>query len=306
MEYVKKLDDFELKGQSVITLGKFDGVHRGHKKLIHRVQKIGREQGLKTVIFTFDVSPQARMGAIKAGMLMTNQERYQILKAMGLNVLVECPFTDAVRNMTAEDFVKDILMKRLHGAAIVVGADFHFGQGRSGNPEFLCRMGRQLGFEVEVLAKEKDGDREISSSYIREELTAGHMEKVNDLLGKPYYISGKILHGRHLGHSLGFPTINQIPEQGKLLPPKGVYISRTRVAGQCYQSITNIGKKPTVRGKEMGVESYLFQCSKNLYDQEACVELLSYRRPEQKFNSTEELKSQLYRDVQDAREYFEI
>ena len=175
MEYVKELDHFELNSPSVITLGKFDGVHKGHRKLIGRVKEIGRQKDLKTVIFTFDISPQVRMGAMKASMLMTNRERYNILRSMGVDTLVECPFTDTVRNMEAEEFVRSILIGQLHAAAIVVGADFHFGRGRSGNPEFLRRMGRQCGFAVEVLAKEKDGERDISSSYIREELTAGHI-----------------------------------------------------------------------------------------------------------------------------------
>ena len=305
MEYVKELDHFELNSTSVITLGKFDGVHRGHRKLIGRVKEIGRQKDLKTVIFTFDISPQVRMGAMKASMLMTNRERYNILRSMGVDTLVECPFTDTVRNMEAEEFVRSILIGQLHAAAIVVGADFHFGRGRSGNPEFLRRMGRQCGFAVEVLAKEKDGERDISSSYIREELTAGHMEKVGNLLGNPYFISGKVIHGRHLGHSLGFPTINQIPEPDKMLPPRGVYVSMTKVAGKRYQSVTNIGKKPTVKGKEVGVETYLLQCDQNLYGQDAVVEILSYRRPEQKFHSVEELKAQLRRDVRDAQAFFE-
>lgn len=303
MEYINSIDAIQLHKPGVVTLGKFDGVHRGHQKIIHRVQEIGRQEGYRSIVFTFDVSPQVQMGARKAQMLMTNRERREILHSMGVDLLVECPFTDQIRNMEAEDFVADVLLGRLGAKAIIVGADAHFGRGRRGNPDFLLKMGRQCGFGVEVIEKERDGGRDISSSYVREELAAGHMEKVNELLGYPYFISGCVVHGRHLGHDLGFPTINQVPELGKMLPPRGVYISQTRIEGRLYRGVTNIGTKPTVKGKEMGVETHLFDCSQNLYGKAATVQLLSFRRPEQKFSSREMLVQQLRRDIQDAREY---
>mgnify|MGYP004449588721 CR=1 FL=1 len=304
MDYIKNLNHFKLNRSSVITVGKFDGIHKGHRKLISRVKEIGRQRGLKTVIFTFDISPQIRVSTMKESMLMTNQERYNILYSIGVDMLVECPFTDSVQNMEAEEFVRSIMIEQLHASVIVVGSDFYFGRERSKNSEFLCRIGREYGFVVEVLEKEKDGERDISSSYIREELTGGHMEKVEQLLGHPYFIKSKILYGSYLGHSLGFPTINQIPASEKMLPPRGVYVSVTKVAAKWYHSVTNIGKKPTVQGRNVGVETYLFQCDQNLYGREAVVEILSYRRPECKFHSLEELKAQLRRDLQDAQDFF--
>ncbi len=303
MEYINSIDAIQLHKPGVVTLGKFDGVHRGHQKIIHRVQEMGRQEGYQSIIFTFDVSPQVHMGDRKGQMLMTNRERREILHSMGVDLLVECPFTDQIRNMEAEDFVTDILLGRLGAKAIIVGTDAHFGRGRRGNPDFLLKMGRQWGFHVEIIEKERDGGREISSSYVREELAAGRMEKVNDLLGYPYFISGCVVHGRHLGHALGFPTINQIPDPGKMLPPKGVYISQSRIEGRLYRGVTNIGTKPTVKGKDMGVETHLFDCSQNLYGKAATVQLLSFRRPEQKFSSQDLLVQQLRRDIEDAREY---
>ena len=302
MEYVKRLEDIKVKKSGVVTLGKFDGVHRGHRKLIERVLQIGKKEDCETAVFTFDVSPQVRMGSAKAKMLMTNEERRSLLKEIGVDLLVECPFTEAVQNMEAEEFVEKVLIGRLRMKYAVVGTDFHFGRGRRGNPEFLRRMGKEMDFSVEIVQKEKDGSRDISSTYVREELEAGRMENVRRLLGYPFFVSGKIVHGRHKGHSFGYPTINQVPEPEKLLPPWGVYTSRTRVGGKLYNSVTNIGKKPTVRGKELGAETYLFDCDENLYGLEARVELLSFQRPERKFESEQALMAQLRRDAEEAQE----
>lgn len=302
MEYIKKLEEINMKKPGVVTLGKFDGVHRGHRKLIGRVLKISEREDCSSIVFTFDVPPRVRMGAAGIKTLLTNEERRCLLRKTGVDVLVECPFTEQIQNMEAEEFVEDVLIGRLHMAYAVVGTDFHFGRGRRGNPEFLQRLGKQMGFSVEIVQKERDGSREISSSYVREELEAGHMDSVRRLLGYPYFISGKIVHGRHKGHSFGYPTINQVPAPEKLLPPWGVYSSRTRIGGKDYDSVTNVGRKPTVHGKALGVETYLFGCSENLYGQEARVDLLAFQRPERKFESEEALIAQLGRDAEEARE----
>lgn len=304
MQYIKDVNNYELDGRSVITLGKFDGVHRGHRKLIRRVKELAREMGARTTIFTFDIPPQVEMGARRQKMLMTNAERADFLRDMDTDVLVECPFTEEVRCMSAEDFVKNILLDRLHMQAAVVGPDFHFGRNRQGSAAFLREAGERYGFAVEVVAKEKDEGVDISSSRIRSELECGRIEHVNRMLGYPYFVTGPIVHGRHLGHSLGFPTINQIPDPEKMLPPFGVYISRTAVAGKIYQGVSNIGVKPTVQGHFVGVETYLFDCSLDLYGQEAKVDLLHYRRPEKKFDSIDELKEQMDLDIQAADEFF--
>ncbi len=303
MRYITDLKALKNLAPSVVTLGKFDGVHRGHQKLIRLVQEIGREKGWKTAAFTFDVSPQVKMGMRRSQMLMTNEERRIQLEKYGLDYLVECPFTDEVKNMEPEDFVKKILVEQMHARAIVVGADFHFGKKRRGDAALLQRMGEELNLEVHIESKEQDGKRDISSSYIREELSLGHMEKVTELLGTPYSVKGEIVHGNHIGHTLGFPTINQIPEPSKLLPPNGVYLSRTLVDGREYDGISNVGTKPTVQGEKIvGIETHLLFFSGDLYGKEARVQLLSFRRPEKKFDSLEDLKAQLDLDIREARE----
>ncbi|MDO4623421.1 MAG: bifunctional riboflavin kinase/FAD synthetase [Eubacteriales bacterium] len=305
MEYIKDIQNWQTAETCAVTLGKFDGVHRGHRKLIERIHRLARLHGWKTAVFTFEIAPQVYMKERIPSLLMTNTERAEFLRDLDTDILVECPFTDAIKNMEAEDFVRDMLVERLHAAVVVAGTDFRFGKDRKGNAAFLKELGAKYHFQVEIIPKETDGEREISSTYIREELVAGRMEKVQELLGYPYYLESTIVHGRHLGHSLGFPTINQVPEPEKILPPRGVYVSRTYVGGKYYQGVSNIGVKPTVDGSAVGVETYLFDCSRDLYGQNARVELLSFRRPEQKFASIEELKQQMDRDIQGADQYFE-
>ena len=304
MEYIQELEEYHGADPCVVTLGKFDGVHKGHRKLIARVKEIAREHGWRTAVFTFQVSPQVCMGARRPKMLMTNEERREILRELDVDLLFECKFSDKIRTMEPEDFVREILLERLHACAVVMGTDFHFGKDRAGNSDVMKQMGEKYGFLVEVLSKERYQGKEISSSYIREELTLGHMEKITELMGQPYFITGEIVHGRHLGHSLGFPTINQIPDPVKMTPPWGVYYSRTLVAGRWYPGISNIGMKPTVGGTAVGLETYLFDCSLDLYGQTARVELLSFRRPEEKFADIDELKEQMDRDIQAADLYF--
>ena len=306
MEHKTRIEEVQAERDGVITLGKFDGVHRGHRKLLARVHEIARQQSLQAVVFTFSIAPQIHLGERPAQMLMTNRERAAFLREQNIDLLVECAFTEQIRNMEAETFIRDVLVGRLRAKALVVGTDFRFGKERAGTPEFLCACADKYGFTVDVIEKEKDNEtgRDISSTYTREELARGNMEKVTDLLGYPYFVTGEIVHGRHLGHSLGFPTINQIPDPGKMLPPYGVYFSRTTVAGKIYQGISNIGVKPTVEGKDVGIETYLFDCSFDLYGQEARVELLHFRRPEQHFDSLEDLQRQIDADINAADRFF--
>lgn len=305
MKHITELDNFTNERPSVVTLGKFDGVHRGHRKLLARVHEIARSRGYDAAVFTFSVSPQVQMGARKAKMLMTNSERAAYLREQNIDLLIECPFTEEIRTMEAGVFVEEILIRRMQAKAVVVGTDFRFGLNRTGTPDFLRQYAEKGVFTVDIIEKEQDTKpRDISSTYIREELAEGRMEKVRELLGYPYFVTGEIVHGRHLGHTLGFPTINQVPDPEKMLPPNGVYFSRTRVGGKWYQGVSNVGVKPTVNGNAMGIETYLFDCSLDLYGQKARVELLSYRRPEMKFASIEALKNQMDADIQSADEYF--
>lgn len=300
MEYITNTLDFRLKNRSVVTLGKFDGLHRGHRKLLSRTLE-GKKEGLETVVFTFDVSPLVKLGKRIKRTILTNEERKLLLEQMQIDCLIECPFIPEVIEMEAEDFIEKILVEQLHAARVVVGPDFHFGYQRRGTSDLLKRMGKELGFDVEILEKEKCRGRDISSTWVREVLREGRIETVNELLGYPYFVQEKIVHGRQLGRKMGIPTINQIPLDGKLLPPFGVYASKTYVKGKCYCGISNIGVKPTVKVPFAGVETYLFDCDEDLYNQAARVEFYHFVRPECKFDSLEELQEQIQRDADAGR-----
>ena len=296
MEYFQSDGAFPRLSDSAVTLGKFDGVHRGHKKLISRVLE-KKEEGLQAVVFAFTSSEK---------MIITRKERSGLLERLGIDVLVECPLTEEIRHMKPDTFVREILVSDLHAASVVIGEDFRFGFERKGTPETLQLLGDRYGFETSVIPKEMEGKRKISSTYIREELKDGHMEKVTSLLGMPFFLEETIVHGAGLGHRRLLPTINQIPSEDKLLPPNGVYASRAELEGRSYYGMTNIGYKPTVDGSFLGVETYLFGCGEDLYDQECRLHLLHYQRPEKRFTNLEQLKAQLQKDARETEEWLEI
>ena len=214
--------------------------------------------------------------------------------------------TDSFKHQKAENFIKEILLGDLHAGFVAVGEDYRFGYGRKGTPQLLKSFGAKYGFHAEVISKEMDGRRKVSSTFIREELKKGKMEKVEDLLGRPYFLAGEILHGRGLGHRMLLPTTNMIPDPDKLMPPNGVYITVSHFENQVYGGITNIGCKPTVGGESfIGVETYLFDCSQDLYGKPCKVEFLHYLRPEHKFPSLEALKTQLLKDAQQGKDFMD-
>ena len=228
-----------------------------------------------------------------------------MLRKWGVDYLLECPFVESISHMEAEEFVRKILVERLHVRYLAVGTDFRFGCQRRGDYRLLQRLSAECGYEVEVVKKACWQGEEISSSRIRQELEQGHMELVNQLLGYAYSVTGEVLHGRKIGRTLGMPTMNIVPSVRKLLPPNGVYATRTVIAGELFEGITNIGYKPTVGAETWkGVETYLFDLDRNLYGEVLTVRFYGYERPERKFDSLEELKNRIGQDVEWGRTYF--
>ena len=305
MKYISENMDFKLKNTAV-TLGKFDGIHRGHRLLIDEVLSL-KGQGYTSVMFTFLYHPYNLLSDNEVKLIFTEEEKRARLESMGMDVLISYPFTNETKNIQPEDFIKDILVNKLDVKVIVVGNDFRFGKNRRGDVEMLKAMESVYGYKVIAFEKKRWKDTVISSSTIRDELAKGNMEDVNEMLGQPYYIHGKVLHGRKIGRTLGMPTTNLTPNTYKLLPPSGVYVSRTIIDGISYPGMTNIGYKPTVGAEEFkGVETYMYDFDGDLYGQEIDVELLTYKRQELKFNSLEELKFTMEEDLAIGRKYFGI
>ncbi len=296
MEYIQGTTEFFIPEHTAVTLGKFDGVHKGHQKLIHQILNL-RKDGLKSVVFTTNPG--------KKQLLLTEEEQRDILFRQGADYVIRCPFIPQISHMEPEAFIDRILIGQLHAKKIVVGTDFRFGYQRRGDCNLLINLQEKYGYQVIVMQKEKRGSRDISSTYIREELEKGDMALVNELLGYPFPIMGEVSHGRKVGRTLGMPTANLIPPDEKLLPPNGVYISKTAVDGREYTGITNIGYKPTV-GKTAfrGAETYLFHFEQDLYGKRIEVQLYQYVRPEKKFQSLEELTERIKVDISLGKEYF--
>ncbi len=295
MEYLRIDKDFPRISNSAVTLGKFDGIHRGHRKLVEKIVE-QKQEGAQAVVLALGKASKT---------ILTKEERCKLLEEMGVDVLIDCPLTDRIRHMKVDSFIKEILMGDLQATYVAVGEDFRFGYERAGSPAMMERYGKKYGFHTEVLPKEMDGKRKISSTYIREELNRGNMEKFSFLMGMDFSVEGIIEHGRGMGHKYLLPTTNLIPPTEKLMPPNGVYITVSHINNKNYQGITNVGHKPTVGGEKfIGVETYLFDCDENLYGEYCKVDFKKFLRPEQKFSSLEALKTQLEKDAKKGREYF--
>jgi riboflavin kinase/FMN adenylyltransferase len=229
------------------------------------------------------------------------------LETLGVDVEIEYPFTQELMNTEPEDFIKDIIINKLKAKYVVVGTDFHFGKGRAGNTQMLLEKGPEYGFETIIVEKEKYQEREISSTYVREELKLGHMETVNVLLGRPYSVYGVVSKGKQLGRKLNLPTMNIYPPDRKLLPPNGVYASITSIDGRDYYGVTNLGNRPTLDDSPLlSVETNLFQYDDDAYGHYIDVKLLHFLRQEMKFDSVETLQKQMESDAAFAKEMFLI
>lgn len=293
MKYYSGTTDFFSEQPCAVTLGKFDGMHRGHQKLF---QKVCSQERLRRTVFL--IAPE------KTPCLLTREEKKKKLLEWGFDLAVDCPYIPEILGMVPEQFIEKVLFERLKVRYIAVGTDFRFGYGREGDVALLGQLQEKYHYRLEVMEKEKYKDKVISSTYVREAVQDGKIELANALLGFPYPVLGKIVHGHHLGRSLGMPTINLVPDKRKILPPPGVYFTRARISGASYKGATNVGYKPTVDGSFLGVETYLYDLDEDLYGKEAEVSFLHYRRPEQKFSDLDALKTQMLRDLEAGREFF--
>ena len=299
------LKDTKLE-HSAVALGKFDGLHLGHQLLFEKLSAY-KQQGLAAVIFTFDFHPASLLSGKIQQIIYSRRERHDIIERLGADVLVEFPFTKETARMSPEDFVREILVDRIGAKVIVVGNDFHFGYKRSGDVAFLKEREHVYGYRVDNCEKLCFEGEEISSTRIRGEIAAGNMEMATGLLGRPYSISGPVVHGKENGRTVGMPTANVAADRFKLLPPDGVYASRTSIRGEdtIALSLTNIGTNPTLgAGNPRTIETYLLDFSGDLYDKEIELQLYKRLRPEETFGSLEDLRRQVKIDEQQAREYF--
>jgi riboflavin kinase/FMN adenylyltransferase len=302
MEYVAGNTDFIYKN-TAITLGKFDGLHLGHMELINRVIAF-KQRGLTAVMFSFLMHPGNLFSDKEFELIYTEEEKVAKLNHSGIDVLISYPFTEKTRSMEPEAFIKDILVGQLDVKVIVVGKDFRFGYKAKGDVALLKQYEEVYGYQVIAIEKRTWKSDVISSSAIRKAIKQGDIEAANAMLGTPYTLRGEVMHGRRIGRTIGMPTTNLMPPSSKLLPPCGVYVSKTLIDGNYHDGVTNIGYKPTVgEEKNIGAETYIFDFEGDLYGEMIEVELLYYMRPELKFDSLEELIIKMREDVIFAKKY---
>ena len=247
MEYLRIENDFPRISHSAVTLGKFDGIHRGHQKLVEKIIE-QKQEGAQAVVLALGTASRT---------ILTKEERCRILEEMGVDILLECTLTEKIRHMKAENFIKEILIGDLQVSYVAVGEDFRFGYERKGTPAMLKEFGKKYGFHTEVLPKEMDGRRKISSTFVREELNRGNMEKFRFLMGTDFSVEGIVEHGRGMGHKYLLPTTNLIPPVEKLMPPNGVYITVSHFRDRSYQGITNVGHKLLLAARSLLVWKHI-------------------------------------------------
>lgn len=301
------INDFRSTKKTIITLGTFDGVHIGHKKILEKVLQNTNGEQYESLVLTFFPHPRMVLqGDSDIKLLNTINEKIDLLQGIGIENLVIHPFDEAFSRLTAEEFVKTILVDRLNIQKIIIGYDHRFGRNRTANIDDLINYGEQYGFEVEQISVQEINEISVSSTKIRQALSEGDMTLANDYLGYDYFITGTVVQGKQLGRTINFPTANiKIQENYKLIPQNGVYIVKSGIENKIVYGMMNIGFNPTVNGQNRSIEVHYFDFNAELYDKEIQVSILHRIRSEQKFPSFDLLKEQLEKDKQTAITYLE-
>ncbi|HZS62327.1 MAG TPA: bifunctional riboflavin kinase/FAD synthetase [Gemmatimonadaceae bacterium] len=288
---------------TVVTVGTFDGVHRGHQAVLRRLAERSRETGWKAVLVTFEPHPLEVVNPAAARPLLTvGAERQEVLAESGIDYCAVLPFSPTLSHYTAEQFV-GVLLERFHMRELLSGYDNGFGRGREGDVETLRAIGMRRGFRVEVVPPMSGDDgRPISSTSIRRAVAGGDLRSAAAGLGRPYSVSGIVSRGHQRGRTIGFPTINlPLPSPRKLLPPEGVYAVRVQTPAGPYGGMMNLGARPTFGETDVTLEAHLFDADGDWYGAHVRIEFVSRLRDTQKFDGIDALKSQLARDEQNAR-----
>lgn len=296
MQYIYGATEVTRAGGSVVILGNFDGVHKGHQRLFEIAKEEAMKEHLTTVVFSFYPHPTWIIGDNKKSLLMSRRDKKKLIESLGIDVLVEYPFTKEFARISAETFVRELLVKQLKAKVLVIGSNYFFGRDKEGDPHFLTKIGKQYGIKVHVVEAVVQNGSMISSTHIRELIREGRIEEAREMLGHPYMIVGEVIKGKQLGRTIGFPTANLEADPYRVYPPKGVYATKVKVYSNVYMGMTNIGVNPTVCGKKKMIETHLLDFNYNLYGQEIEIDFYKYIRPEIKFDNIKALKEQMMSD----------
>jgi riboflavin kinase/FMN adenylyltransferase len=294
---------------ALLSIGNFDGVHIGHQTILRHVAERSREQGTVAAAMTLDPHPVKLLRPRQAPKLVTTlDQRLQLIERTGIQTCLVLPFTHRVARMSAEDFVRDVLVRRLAVREVYIGANFRFGNDRGGDVDLLKRMGRELGFDAAGAPTVQTGGKVVSSTRVRGAIADGRVGEAAELLGRFAYVDGNVLEGKRLGRKLGFPTLN-VEWENELIPNRGVYITATHIPSfnRTFPSVTNLGVRPTVYENSIAtMESHLLDFTGDVYRERVRLYFLDRVRDEQHFDSTTQLMSQIHRDVQSTRDWFAV
>jgi riboflavin kinase/FMN adenylyltransferase len=284
--------------KSVVTIGTFDGVHIGHKKILERIIFNAKELNCESVVLTFFPHPRMVLQDNSVVQLLnTVDEKTLLLEKTGIDNLIIHPFNQEFSRLTAEEFVRQILVNQLNIRKIIIGYDHRFGRNRTANINDLIVFGEEYGFEVEQISAQEINDNAVSSTKIRNAILEGNITLANNYLGYNYFFSGIVVKGKQLGRTIGFPTANiKINEDYKLIPKNGVYIIKSNYDKKTIFGLMNIGTRPTVEGTNQTIEVFFLDFDKDIYDETLTIEIIEFIRNEQKFDSLEELKKQIEND----------
>lgn len=304
MTIIEDISQFPYSGATVVTVGMFDGLHKGHQYVLQQLITAAHQKKMKSVLVTFEPHPKIVLAPyhVPVQLLTSKQEKIALLQQMPLDFLVIIPFTIELSRLSAMEFIRDYLIAKLSMAHLMIGYDHRIGRNREGDYREIYHLSEVLGFSLEQLQpQEIDGIR-ISSTKIRKMLTEGHPDQAEKYLGRPYSLMGRVIEGDKRGKQLGFPTANIQPEDPhKLLPRYGVYLVKVHIGKNIYYGLSNIGIKPTFGKKDPSVEVHLFDFNENIYGDWITIEFIKFMREEKTFASIEELQLQVSKDVQEAK-----
>lgn len=302
LKIYQNIDDFRGVAKPVITTGTFDGVHRGHRKILEQLRDLADELDGETVLLTFQPHPRKVLFPdADLQLLNTLDEKIALLASTKLDHLIIQPFTSEFSRITPEDFIRNILVKKIGAIGVVAGYDHHFGRNREGAFRELEQFADMLKFKVREIPAYVTDDVAVSSTKIRAALREGDIARVNQYLASRFFLTGRVIPGNRLGRELGFPTANlSVDNENKMLPAIGVYAAEVILEGKKYPAMLNIGTRPTVGGTGVKLEVHIIHFDGDLYDQELRLMLIARLRNEQKFQSIEQLVVQLKRDREET------
>ncbi|MGL4344594.1 MAG: bifunctional riboflavin kinase/FAD synthetase [Cellulosilyticaceae bacterium] len=296
MKYIYGTKEVTQYKSSVVVLGNFDGVHLGHQKLFEVARREASYHHLQVIALSFYPHPTWVLGSNPKALIMSRRDRKEKIKSIGIDVFIEYPFSKQFAVIEPETFFKTILVDQLKAKAVVIGTNYFFGCNKKGDVAYMEQLGEKYGIEICAVDTIKEEELVVSSTYIRQLIVQGDMKRAALLLGAPYSIIGTVVHGKKLGRTLGFPTINIIADTERVYPPNGVYATTVTVHGNVYKGITNVGYNPTVEGKVKMIETHIFDFDEVIYGVEVKVAFHQFIRTEQRFGSIDALKEQLIED----------